>query len=85
MQQFDPLWPFSSGQPELHESDVHVWRVSLEQPASTIQNLRAVLNNDELQRADRFRFPKHARHFTVARGPDLLKIFNRQDSSIKRQ
>ena len=69
MNNFDKLWPFPpTDQPELLDNEIHVWRVSLDLPASTVQRLRTVLTEDELHRADRFRFPKSRIHFTVARG-----------------
>jgi 4'-phosphopantetheinyl transferase len=48
--------------------EVHVWTASLEQPAETVARLRALLNDDERARADRFLFEKGRTQFTVGRG-----------------
>lgn len=52
----------------LADNEVHVWRVSLDQSASQVQNLLSVLAADEGARAERFRFQKDRDHFIVARG-----------------
>src|SRR6266496_2442612 len=54
--------------PLLGTSDVHIWRVSLDQPRATIQQLRQLLSLDEQARADRFYFESDREHFVVARG-----------------
>ena len=47
--------------------EVHVWRADLdsEQQACSFEHL---LSSDEIQRANRFRFPQHRRRFVIARG-----------------
>lgn len=52
----------------LAASEVHVWRASLEQPAAVVERFRRTLEPDELDRAARFHFEKHRRHFIVGRG-----------------
>jgi 4'-phosphopantetheinyl transferase len=52
----------------LSSGEVHVWRTSLEQPANVVQRFRETLEADELERASRFHFEKHRRHFIVGRG-----------------
>lgn len=52
----------------LADDEVHVWRVSLDLPASQVQQLRPVLAADERGRAERFRFQKDRDHFIIARG-----------------
>jgi 4'-phosphopantetheinyl transferase len=47
---------------------VHVWRIELEQPDELRERFRTTLDTDELERAARFHFDKHRRHFIVARG-----------------
>jgi len=47
---------------------VHVWRFSLEQPDEIRERFRLTLEPDELERASRFHFEKHRRHFLVGRG-----------------
>ena len=60
-----------SGPPEslsLATGEVHVWRVALEQPGPVLEKFRKTLDEHELDRASRFHFEKHRRHFTVGRG-----------------
>lgn len=46
----------------------HVWRVRLEQPPERVDEFLRTLDNEERNRAGRFHFAKHRRHFVVARG-----------------
>ena len=52
----------------LATGEVHVWRLALDQPQSVVAEFRATLEADELERAERFHFEKHRRHFVVGRG-----------------
>src|SRR6186713_3101189 len=52
----------------LESGEVHLWRLSLEQPDVIRDRFRLTLEPDELERASRFHFEKHRRHFIVARG-----------------
>jgi 4'-phosphopantetheinyl transferase len=52
----------------LATGEVHVWRLALDQPESVVAEFRATLEADELERAGRFHFEKHRRHFVVGRG-----------------
>lgn len=52
----------------LATGEVHVWRLALDQPESVVAEFRATLEADELERAERFHFEKHRRHFVVGRG-----------------
>ncbi|HXE11726.1 MAG TPA: 4'-phosphopantetheinyl transferase superfamily protein [Bryobacteraceae bacterium] len=45
-----------------------MWCLRLCADPSTLENLRVVLNDEERERADRFRFPLHRDHFVIARG-----------------
>ena len=47
---------------------IHVWRASLALEPARIATLRSTLTEDELARADRFRFPLHRARFIAARG-----------------
>ena len=51
----------------IRRDEVHVWHTKLSNPddARTLQSLLSV---DEVERANRFRFPEHRRRFTIARG-----------------
>ncbi len=52
----------------LGRTEVHVWRALLGQASPVVQDLRAVLSEDELARAERFRYRRDKVHFMVARG-----------------
>jgi len=54
-------------QPLAHE-EVHLWRVSLDVEAVTVEHLYSLLCDAERARADRFYFDVDRRHFIVARG-----------------
>ena len=47
---------------------MHVWCLRLCAAPSTLQQLRVALNDEERNRADRFRFPLHRDQFVLARG-----------------
>jgi 4'-phosphopantetheinyl transferase len=49
-------------------NEVHVWRISLEYPATGVESLWQILAPDERLRADRFHFSKDRQHFIIARG-----------------
>jgi len=57
---------------ELRSGEIHVWCVSLDQPASRFQELSQTLSPDEHTRAERFHFEKDRKHFVVSRG--ILRI-----------
>ena len=48
--------------------EVHVWRVALDQPGTSLDRLRRVLSVDEMERAQGFHFDKDRHAFIVARG-----------------
>ncbi len=48
--------------------EVHVWRVELTQNEDVLRRFRSTLHEDELQRANRFHFEKHRKHFVAGRG-----------------
>ena len=52
----------------LATGEVHVWRLALDQPENVVAEFRAALDAGELERAGRFHFEKHRRHFVVGRG-----------------
>ena len=52
----------------LAPGEVHVWQVELDQPEHLLGKFRNTLDPDELERASRFHFEKHRRHFIVGRG-----------------
>ena len=50
-----------------NDNVVDVWIVDLQVPDQTLQRAYDVLSDDELQRAQRFRFPVDSRRFVIAR------------------
>src|SRR4051794_36658174 len=54
--------------PSLKTGTVHVWRIALNQQDEKLDAFRSTLEADELERAARFHFEKHRRHFIAARG-----------------
>jgi 4'-phosphopantetheinyl transferase len=61
-------WTAPPQSPSLASGTVHVWRIALDQPDDNLRRFRRTLEPDELNRASRFHFEKHQRHFIVARG-----------------
>jgi 4'-phosphopantetheinyl transferase len=51
----------------LARNAVHIWHTNLGSQ-SIAERLQPLLSPDELQRANRFRFPEHRRRFIIARG-----------------
>jgi 4'-phosphopantetheinyl transferase len=62
-------FPIISGtlQIDLRPGEVHVWSISLDQPATRLNLLSQTLSADELERAGRFRFKRDRDRFTAAR------------------
>jgi len=51
----------------LEINEIHVWRVSLTQTETCLQNLQQTLSTDEQTKAERFHFPKDRSQFIVSR------------------
>lgn len=64
----DCLWKPAPTDLVLSNSEVHVWRASLEQPEALIQQLTQTLSEDERTRASRFYFERDRKYFIVGRG-----------------
>lgn len=47
---------------------VHIYQASLDPPQSQVEQLAAMLSQDELERAIRFRFERHRNQFIIGRG-----------------
>jgi len=62
------IWNNPIDQPQLDGSQVHLWRSSLDLPITIIKQLANILSEDEIAKADRFRFPQHRRRYIAARG-----------------
>jgi len=63
-----PEWASAPAGLTLPEDEIHVWRVSLGQPAERVAQLESLLSEDELERAARFRFEEGRVHYVTARG-----------------
>ncbi len=57
----------------LYSDEVHIWNASVDVPEPCLEHFVQVLSNDEIQRANRFRFDCDRRRFIVAHG--LLRYF----------
>lgn len=62
------LWHPAPAVPMLSENDIHIWCASLDQEMDRVDEFFHTLSPDEQQRAQRFYFERHRRHFTVGRG-----------------
>ena len=69
-----PLSPFAQVEPAslatlgLEDGDVQLWCADLDQPDHVVAALERCLSPDEVERADRFKFPRHRRRHVVSRG-----------------
>jgi len=61
-------WTEPPRSPSLETGAVHVWRIALDQEDDPLERFRGTLEPHELERAGRFHFERHRRHFIVARG-----------------
>src|SRR5262245_40106295 len=61
-------WNPSPGRPAWPDGEVHVWRATLDLPASFVASLEPVLSADEEARARRFRFDDDRRRYLGGRG-----------------
>jgi 4'-phosphopantetheinyl transferase len=61
-------WGRAPDAPAAGEGEVHVWSAPLDPPEEAVRLYGALLAPDERARAERFRFERDRRRFTVARG-----------------
>jgi 4'-phosphopantetheinyl transferase len=66
--EFKDMWAEPPELLSLPKGSVHVWRIALDQEDDRLERFRVTLEPHELERAARFHFEKHRRHFIVARG-----------------
>lgn len=52
---------------KLKADEVHLWVTDLDLPPKTVESLTSFLNPQEIQKANRFRFPHHRHRYIVAR------------------
>ncbi len=69
-------WALPSNSCALADAELHVWQISLDQPAERVAEFRSLLATDEQARADRFHFERDRRRYIVARG-GLRSIISR--------
>ena len=62
------IWTPAPDSPRFQEGEVHVWRAELDQPDEVLEKFWKTLAPEEVDRANRFHFEKHRRHFVVGRG-----------------
>ena len=70
----------------IKKNEAHVWRVELLRPSEEVNSLRSVLSEDEIERANRFRFDQHRNRYTVGRATLRLLIaeyLNREPREIQ--
>ena len=68
MAEFDGAWKLPLTELTLPHDEVHVWRASLDQPPSFVEQLGQTLSADERTRAERFYFVRHRQRFIICRG-----------------
>jgi 4'-phosphopantetheinyl transferase len=76
METLNHLWSPAPKDLLLAANEVHVWRAQLDLPSSQVQRLRAILTEDEVDRANRFSFEILRQRFIAARGA-LRSILSR--------
>ncbi|MGB8540676.1 MAG: 4'-phosphopantetheinyl transferase superfamily protein [Candidatus Acidiferrales bacterium] len=61
-------WTSPVETPQLPDSEVHIWRASLEMDSATLIRIRRTLAEDEKARSERFIFDRDRNHFIAGRG-----------------
>ncbi|MDT7543434.1 MAG: 4-phosphopantetheinyl transferase [Acidobacteriota bacterium] len=61
-------WHDAPERPIAVESDLHVWRIHLDQCEAVLHEFSKFLSADEMLRADKFHFRRDRDHFVAARG-----------------
>jgi 4'-phosphopantetheinyl transferase len=72
MMTLDQPWSIPPTTLTLSSDEVHIWRAALDLAPPHVEDLRKILSEDEVNRADRFVFERDRTHFIVARG--LLRL-----------
>ena len=62
------MWSDAPQSLSLKPGEVHVWRCELDQPRERYEEFWRNLDDDEREKASRFHFDKHRRHYVVGRG-----------------
>lgn len=71
---FEPLAGPAGERRSIGPREIHVFAARLDPPAWRVEELRRLLDPDEIVRADRFRFDLHRRRFIVGRGVQRLLL-----------
>ena len=69
---FQRLRSFDVHELELGCNGLHGWRATLDRPLTGVQELKSLLSEEEVERAERFHFERDRKRFFAARG--LLRI-----------
>jgi len=64
----DCVWSPAPADLVLSHDEIHLWRASLDQPASLVEQLGQTLSVDERAQAERYHFARDRQHFIVGRG-----------------
>jgi 4'-phosphopantetheinyl transferase len=70
------IWRPPPERPAVSDSEIQVWRMSLDRSASEIPEMQDLLSEDENARAARFVFDRHRAHFIAGRA-SLRRILGR--------
>ena len=62
------MWCPDPGPVDLPGDAVHVWSIGLGLDEDVLNGLRTSLSSDEVERADRFHFPRDSRRYAASRG-----------------
>ena len=62
------IWQLPQSKVIIEEGTIHIWRAKLNLSSMELEHLGNFLSLDEIDRADRFRFPLHRKRFIAARG-----------------
>ncbi|MDJ0598035.1 MAG: 4'-phosphopantetheinyl transferase superfamily protein [Crocosphaera sp.] len=63
----DIIWKHPPQNLTINPQEVHIWKTNLERSSIDIKNGFEILNEDEKNKAQNFRFEKHQKRFTIAR------------------
>ena len=79
-------WIGPGNHPQLELHEVHVWKIGLSASQAQMDQQRTLLSDDELERADRFRFEQHRRRFITGRAVVRIllgRYINRPSESLE--